>query len=587
MPPAGRAWRLVAPAATAIALLIAAALMLSGALDGAENATIDRRFDIRGPQPAPEVAVVGIDTTSIRTLGRWPFDRRIHARAVTRLQQAGVKLIVYDVQFTEPSGRLRSDLALFEAIGRAGGAVLATSTSTPDGRTSVLGGDARLREINSVAAATNVPADRGAVLRRYRQAVGKLRTLPLAAAERATGEAPGDDAFNNDGSAYIDFRGPPGTIRTVPFVDLVAETPDLGALRSALAGRIVVVGASAPALQDVYATSVGGSEVMSGPEVQANATWTALHDNPLRDAATGLRVLAFLLLGLAPLALMRRRALLGFAVVVVLGAAYVGIAILAFNGGTVLPLAGPLVALALTALAILIAGYASVAAQRAVATRVSEQLRGEIEARTAQLRDTQLEIVRRLAHAAERRDDETGAHLERIGLMTQRLALAAGLTAPQADLIRHASAMHDVGKIGIPDSVLHKSGELTPEEWEVMKTHPILGARILSNSSAELIQLAEEIARTHHERWDGSGYPNGLKGDAIPLAGRICAVCDVFDALVSRRPYKDAWPVERAVEEIRAQRGRQFDPHLADLFIRLVERGEIPKAEPVPPVPAT
>jgi putative two-component system response regulator len=172
--------------------------------------------------------------------------------------------------------------------------------------------------------------------------------------------------------------------------------------------------------------------------------------------------------------------------------------------------------------------------------------------------------------------------------MTERLALAVGMTPMEADLIRHASAMHDVGKIGIPDSVLHKPGALTDQEWKIMRTHPLLGARILSNSNAELLQLAEQIARTHHERWDGTGYPAGLKGEAIPLAGRICAVCDVFDALVSWRPYKHAWPPIEALDEIRRQRGLHFDPELADLFIGLVERGEIgpPPQKPAAPVPA-
>jgi response regulator RpfG family c-di-GMP phosphodiesterase len=240
-----------------------------------------------------------------------------------------------------------------------------------------------------------------------------------------------------------------------------------------------------------------------------------------------------------------------------------------------------------TSVAILAASYVAVVAQRAFQTRVSEGLREEIEARTAELRDTQLEIVHRLAQAAERRDDETGAHLERIGMMTEKLALAAGMSPIEAGMMRHASVMHDVGKIGIPDSVLHKPGALTEQEWKIMRTHPLLGARILSGSNAELVQLAEQIARTHHERWDGTGYPSGLKGEEIPLAGRICAVCDVFDALVSWRPYKHAWPPAEALAEIRRQRGKHFDPRLADLFVDLVERGEIKRpTEVAPPVPA-
>jgi CHASE2 domain-containing sensor protein len=582
MPALGRARRLVAPAATCIALLICGVLALSGALDSAEHATVDRRFDLRETQPSPEVAVVAIDDASIQAIGAWPFDRIWHARAVDRLREAGVKLIVYDVQFTEPSPKPKSDLALYRALERAGGGVLAATTSDPRGRTTVLGGDANLRAIGAEAGATNAPTDRAAVIRRYVRSVGRLQSLPVVAAERA-GRAPGPDDFRDDGSAYIDFRGPPGAIRTVRFVDLVEGRVEPSLLRD----RIVVVGATAPSLQDVHPTSSSGSAVMSGPEIEANAIWTALHGNPLRDGPGGLGVLAFAVLGLAPLALMRRRPAVGLLGAIVVGALYLAVAVLTFNAGTILPVVAPLLALAGASIAILAASYVAVVAQRAMQARVSEQLREEIEARTAELRDTQLEIVHRLAQAAERRDDETGAHLERIGEMTEKLALAAGMTPTEAGLVRHASAMHDVGKIGIPDSVLHKPGPLTEQEWKIMRTHPLLGARILSNSNAELVQLAEQIARTHHERWDGSGYPAGLAGEQIPLAGRICAVCDVFDALVSWRPYKHAWPPADALDEIRRQRGLHFDPRLADLFVELVERGEISRPQKEPPVPAT
>jgi response regulator RpfG family c-di-GMP phosphodiesterase len=355
--------------------------------------------------------------------------------------------------------------------------------------------------------------------------------------------------------------------------------------RSALAGRIAVVGATAPTLQDRHTTAVSGS--MAGPVVQANAIWTALHGNPLRDGDGWLGILAFAVLGLAPMGLMRRRPMIGLLGATAVGAAYLALTVVAFNAGTVLPVVAPMLALILASVAVLAASYLAVVAERAFQTRVSDHLREEITARTAELLDTQLEIVHRLAQAAERRDDETGAHLERIGEMTEKLALAAGMSPIDAGLIRHASAMHDVGKIGIPDSVLHKPGALTEQEWKIMRTHPLLGARILSNSNAELVQLAEQIARTHHERWDGSGYPAGLKGEEIPLAGRICAVCDVFDALVSWRPYKHAWPPAEALAEIRRQRGLHFDPRLADLFVELVERGEIRRPhQETPPVPA-
>ena len=161
--------------------------------------------------------------------------------------------------------------------------------------------------------------------------------------------------------------------------------------------------------------------------------------------------------------------------------------------------------------------------------------------------------------------------------LSQRLALAAGMDSARAEMLLQASALHDIGKIGIPDRVLLKPGKLDAEEWELMKTHTTLGAEILSGSRSELLQLAESIALTHHERWDGSGYPNGLAGEDIPLAGRICAVCDVYDALVSDRPYKTSWSREEAMAEIAEQRGKHFDPAIADAFLTLVARdGDAP-----------
>ena len=151
--------------------------------------------------------------------------------------------------------------------------------------------------------------------------------------------------------------------------------------------------------------------------------------------------------------------------------------------------------------------------------------------------------------------------------MCRELALDAGLSEDQAEQLLHSASMHDIGKIAIPDNVLLKAGPLTAEEWEVMKTHTTLGAQLLSGSRSPVVREAEVIARTHHERWDGSGYPAGLAGEQIPLIARICAVCDVFDALVSERPYKDAWLVEDALAEISRLAGSHFDPRLAKLFV--------------------
>jgi putative two-component system response regulator len=188
--------------------------------------------------------------------------------------------------------------------------------------------------------------------------------------------------------------------------------------------------------------------------------------------------------------------------------------------------------------------------------------------RTRELDDARAETLRQLAIAAEYRDDETYQHTERVGHVASRLALGLGLPAGQVTLLRHAAPLHDVGKLAIPDCILLKPGRLTPEEFEVMKTHAAIGQRLLSGSSSPVLQMAAVIAGGHHERWDGSGYPAGLAGEGIPLVGRIVAVADVYDALTHDRPYKSLWPTEQAIGEIRRAAGSQFDPGVVDAFLQ-------------------
>jgi PAS domain S-box-containing protein len=199
------------------------------------------------------------------------------------------------------------------------------------------------------------------------------------------------------------------------------------------------------------------------------------------------------------------------------------------------------------------------------------RLEQAVRDRTAELERAQRETLRRLALAAEFRDNDTFAHTERVGETSALIAEQLGLPEATIRLIRLAAPLHDVGKLGVPDAILLKQGELTPLEFEMMKQHTLDGARMLSESTSDVLRLAEQIALNHHERWDGSGYPRGLRGEEIPLAARIVGVADVFDALTHARPYKPAWRIEDALAEIRRGSGTQFDPAVVGAFEDLDE----------------
>jgi len=201
----------------------------------------------------------------------------------------------------------------------------------------------------------------------------------------------------------------------------------------------------------------------------------------------------------------------------------------------------------------------------------AENLEERVRERTRELAAAQIEILHRLARAAEYRDDVTGRHAERVGVLSALLALALDLPSDRVEILRRAAPLHDVGKIGIPDAILMKPGPLTPAEFEVMKTHTTIGAKILSGSDYELLQTARTIALHHHERWDGTGYNPGNSGEDIPLDGRIVAVADVFDSLTHERPYKSAAGVGAAVEEIHACSGGHFDPRVVRAFGRVMD----------------
>jgi putative two-component system response regulator len=198
-------------------------------------------------------------------------------------------------------------------------------------------------------------------------------------------------------------------------------------------------------------------------------------------------------------------------------------------------------------------------------------LEAAVDERTEDVRRSRLEVMQLLGRAAEFRDNETGAHILRMSHVSALLAAHVGWRPADCELMLNASPLHDIGKIAIPDSILLKPGPLTAEERQAMETHTVKGAAILRSSGNEMICMAAEIALSHHEKWDGTGYPQRLAGEAIPQSARIVAVADIFDALTSRRPYKSAWPVVRAVDYIRQQSGRHLDPEVVDAFCASID----------------
>jgi putative two-component system response regulator len=197
-------------------------------------------------------------------------------------------------------------------------------------------------------------------------------------------------------------------------------------------------------------------------------------------------------------------------------------------------------------------------------------LEDRVRERTAELEEAHAEILARLARAAEYRDDETGEHTRRVGRLAGAIARELGLDPDEVSLIRQVAPLHDVGKIGIPDDILLHPGPLTVEQTQVMRSHTEIGGNLMAGSGIPLLNLAEQIARTHHERWDGSGYPNGMAGDGMRVAGRIVAVADSYDAVTHRRPYKPAWPAGDAWREIAGKAGADFDPGVIDALTEVL-----------------
>jgi len=197
----------------------------------------------------------------------------------------------------------------------------------------------------------------------------------------------------------------------------------------------------------------------------------------------------------------------------------------------------------------------------------NRELDRKVSIRTRQLHETRLRVIQRLGRAAEYKDDDTGLHVIRMSKYSFILGLAAGMSDSEADMLMEAAPMHDIGKIGIPDHILKKQGKLNENEFAIMQGHCEIGARIIGDDESELLQLAKIVALTHHEKWNGQGYPRRLKGEQIPRVGRIVAIADVFDALTSKRPYKEAWPVQDAVNLLQKEAGEHLDPQLVSLFV--------------------
>jgi putative two-component system response regulator len=200
----------------------------------------------------------------------------------------------------------------------------------------------------------------------------------------------------------------------------------------------------------------------------------------------------------------------------------------------------------------------------------NQMLEEKVRLRTHELELAQIAIIESLAKASEFRDDDTGEHTKRVGEISAKLASTLGYNKEEARMIGLAASLHDIGKIGIPDAILLKAGGLTSDEFDVMKAHTTIGKEIISNTHFPILSYAQTIALTHHERWDGTGYPLGLIGDEIPLAGQIVAIVDVFDALTHRRPYKTAWSIEAALREIEKQSNKQFNPRIVSAFLKIL-----------------
>jgi adenylate cyclase len=347
----GRAMIVVALVAAAVGVVFYA----TGLMRTLEAQSVDARFSVRGTQSTPdEIVVVGVDDTTFNELPntRWPFPRSLEARVIRNLTRDGAKAIAIDVQFTEQTTP-KQDNALLEAVGAAAGVVLSTTETNKRGESRIFGGEEVVHELGARAGNTEVPEESGGVTRKMFYEFGGLTSFGVAGAEAMTRRHISASGFE-DGKAWIDFRGPPDTFRNVPFSRVLRGKVPASVFR----GKTVVIGATAPSLQDLHATSTTGDNRMSGPEVQANAIWTAAHGFPLSSSATIVDLLLILLLAAAPAAAtLWLKPPAALAAALALGLVYVFAAQLVFDGGSILPVVYPLLALVVSGLGALAANY--------------------------------------------------------------------------------------------------------------------------------------------------------------------------------------------------------------------------------------